>query len=116
MSVLAAVLAAAGVVLAAALGAAGAIITARGQSRSSPYDALADRVMHLEEQHDGYRTKITSLERRLGAVIDDRDALVAYIARLREWVSAGAKPPAPQVPQHLRDVIPDWTPADEHHG
>lgn len=101
-------------------GLVGARITAKGAARSSPYDVLEARVLNLEKQHDeddmqreADRTKIAGLERRLLMVIEDRDALVRYITTFREWVALGARPPAPPVPQHLRDVIPDWMPADD---
>ena len=100
--------------------AVGGVITARGSRKASPYDSLAERVLKLETQHDEDvlqrekdRVAISSLERRLSVVIEDRDALVRYFSQLRDWVAVGAPPPAPPVPSHLHKVIPDWTPADE---
>lgn len=123
MSPLVTVLTVIGTVLVAVIGVVGARITAKGAAHASPYDALADRVLKLEQQHDedekqreADRTEIAGLKRRLSVVIDDRDALVRYFTRLRDWVAQGSPPPAPPVPTHLRDVIPDWTPADDERG
>lgn len=118
-TVLTSIISAAAIVIVGLAGLIGARITAKGAAHASPYDALAERVLRLEAQHDedelqreADRTKIAGLERRLSMVIEDRDALVRYITTFREWVALGARPPAPTVPQHLRDVIPNWMPAD----
>lgn len=111
----------------------GAWLTARGSRKASPYDELANRVATLERQRgedlakieaqqseismlktrDGVaQTQIAGLERRVGAVIKDRDGVITYLIGFREWVSRGSKPPVPPIPLHLRDVIPDWSPDD----
>lgn len=81
---------------------------------------LAARIVRLEEKHGEDRVLIEELqtsrssgERRLKAVIDDRDDVVAYLVTFREWVALGAPPPPPRVPLHLRNVIPDWAPDDD---
>jgi hypothetical protein len=108
-----------GAVAVALVAALGAVYTARSGGRSSPYAALETRVLNLEKQHDADaklheedRTLVASLERRIAAVIADRDDVVGYLVVFREWVSMGASPPAPRVPMHLRDVIPLWVPDD----
>lgn len=111
----------------------GGILTARGGRRASPYDSIVKRVMALEQQREEDRaeiealqdevhnlkgerahalTEITSLQRRVAGMYDDRDDLVRYITILRAWVASGAKPPAPAVPEHLADVVPEWVPGD----
>lgn len=99
---------------------AGGIYTARSGGRTSPYQALADRVVKLEENRENDRAEIeelqtakAGLERRVAAVISDRDDVVGYLVTFREWVQIGAPPPPPRVPLHLRNVIPDWMPVDE---
>lgn len=81
---------------------------------------LAARVVRLEEKDGEARTLIeelqvskSSLERRLTAIISDRDDVVAYLVTFREWVALGSPPPPPRVPLHLRNVIPDWMPDDD---
>lgn len=100
--------------------AAGGWFAAHAARKASPYDSLASRVLKLEEQRQGdlaqiekQQTEITGLKRRVAGVIEDRDALVAYVASLREWVVNGARPPAPDVPRHLADVLPPWVLADD---
>lgn len=116
-------------IVGALLALAGAIFT----SRSSPYAAVVDRVVKLEAQReldvlkieklqhkvgeleDGRandQTEISGLQRRIAGVFEDRDDLVRYITVLRAWIAAGAKPPAPSVPEHLADVVPQWIPGD----
>jgi hypothetical protein len=111
----------------------GAWFTARAGRTASPYDALANRVTVLEAQrerdvakieaqHDEIvqlkvqrgndQTEIAGLQRRVTGMFDDRDDLVRYIGVLRAWISSGARPPAPAVPQHLADVVPAWVPGD----
>ena len=116
-------------IVGALLALAGAIFT----SRSSPYAAVVDRVVKLEAQReldvlkieklqhkvgeleDGRandQTEISGLQRRIAGVFEDRDDLVRYVTVLRAWIAAGAKPPAPSVPEHLADVVPQWVPGD----
>jgi hypothetical protein len=115
-----------GVAIAGLFALMGAVYTTRTGSRLSHYDQLAKRVLDLENQHDGYRgqitdlekkdllnqTKIAGLERKVGAVISDRDDVVGFLVVWREWAGRGMPPPPPPIPSHLRDVIPDWDPAD----
>ena len=125
-----------GAVVTAAVGVAGlfgAWFTARAGRTASPYEALANRVTALESQrerdvakieaqHDEIvrlkeqrandQTEIAGLQRRVTGMFDDRDDLVRYISVLRAWISSGAKPPAPAVPLHLADVVPEWVPGD----
>ena len=116
-------------IVGALLALAGAIFT----GRSSPYAAVVDRVVKLEAQREldvlkieklqhkvgeleegraDDQTEISGLQRRITGVIEDRDDLVRYITVFYAWVAAGAKPPAPSVPEHLADVIPKWIPGD----
>lgn len=116
-------------IVGALLALAGAIFT----SRSSPYAAVVDRVVKLEAQREldvlkieklqhkvgdleegraDDQAEIAGLQRRVMGVIEDRDDLVRYITVLRVWIASGAKPPAPQVPEHLADVLPAWIPVD----
>ena len=116
-------------IVGALLALAGAIFT----SRSSPYAAVVDRVVKLEAQREldvlkieklqhkvgeleegraDDQAEIAGLQRRVMGVIEDRDDLVRYITVLRAWIASGAKPPAPQVPEHLADVLPAWIPVD----
>jgi hypothetical protein len=111
----------------------GAWFTARAGRTASPYDALANRVTVLEAQrerdvakieaqHDEIvqlkfqrgndQTEIAGLQRRVIGIVEDRDDLVRYLRVLQAWIGAGAKPPAPAVPEHLADVIPAWIPGD----
>lgn len=99
--------------------AAGGWFTARAGRTASPYDALADRVTTLEKQRvddvatiENQQTEISGLKRRVTGMIEDRDALVSYVVRFREWVAGGARPPAPTVPRHLADVLPPWVSDD----
>jgi len=128
-SVLVAVVAAMGVFATAF----GAWFTARAGRTASPYDALANRVTALEaqrerdvakmeaqhdeivklkEQRANDQTEITGLQRRVAGMYEDRDDLVRYIGILRAWIASGARPPAPEVPLHLADVLPAWVPGD----
>jgi hypothetical protein len=122
-----------GVVIAGVIslvGFVGAWVTARAGRNASPYDKLDARVRYLEEQREqdfakieDQQTEIHGLKRRMAGVIDDRDAIVAYFVRFRDWVSKGARPPAPSIPTHLAEVIPPWvsddgekpTPREETH-
>jgi hypothetical protein len=120
--------------------AAGTVFAYRTPRKASPYDQIVKRLVALEVQREGdvkkieelrdevrtlrsklldaeadranAQTEITSLQRRVAGMYDDRDHLVRYIGVLRSWVAAGAKPPAPMVPKHLADVIPEWLPVD----
>lgn len=81
---------------------------------------LSARVVRLEQKDGEARSLIeelqvskSSLERRLTAIINDRDDVVGYLVTFREWVALGSPPPPPRVPTHLRNVIPDWTPDDD---
>ena len=116
-------------IVGALLALAGAIFT----SRSSPYAAVVDRVVKLEAQREldvlkieklqhkvgeleegraDDQAEIAGLQRRVMGVIEDRDDLVRYVTVLRAWIASGARPPAPQVPEHLADVLPAWIPVD----
>lgn len=103
-----------GTAFVAIAGIGGAWITARGPRKASPYEALAARVVDLEQQRGSDLAVIGDLQRTVDVVIDDRDALVRYVVLFREWVALGAKPPAPPVPQHLRDFLPSWPPEQPH--
>jgi hypothetical protein len=107
--------------------AAGGWIAARGSRKASPYDVLErrvvkleDRLEHVESENDSLRkgraedqTKITGLQRRVDAVMNDRDRLVAYVKVMQSWIANGARPPAPTLPTHLADVVPAWVPGDD---
>jgi len=122
-----------GVIVGAMLVLAGTVYTTRAGGRASPYAAVVARVVALEAQReadvlkieklqhkvgeleDGRandQTEISGLQRRIAGVFEDRDDLVRYITVLRAWIAAGAKPPAPSVPEHLADVVPQWVPGD----
>ena len=122
-----------GVIVGAMLVLAGTVYTTRAGGRASPYAAVVARVVALEAQReadvlkieklqhkvaelgDGRaddQTEISGLQRRISGVIEDRDDLVRYITIFYAWVAAGAKPPAPSVPEHLADVLPKWVPGD----
>lgn len=122
-----------GVIVGAMLVLAGTVYTTRAGGRASPYAVVIERVVTLEHQRESDRaeietlhgkvseleqgrandqTEIAGLQRRITGVIDDRDDLVRYITVLRVWIASGAKPPAPQVPEHLADVLPAWIPVD----
>ena len=45
-------------------------------------------------------------------MIADRDEVVEWVINWRHWFLAGAKPPPPPVPRHLRDVLPEWAADD----
>lgn len=111
----------------------GGVFTARAGRKASPYEALEKRVLWLEDQHvkssekldvqhaelvrlraerANDQTEIAGLQRRVAGMFDDRDDLVRYIVILRQWVASGARPPAPAVPEHLADVVPEWVPGD----
>ena len=110
-----------GVVI-AIIGGIGGWITVRRNTTASPYEALAARVVALERADAEKAEQIAALHsareddrRTMRALVDDRDALVHYLAVLRDWIRDGAAPPAPPVPKHLRDVLrwswePDPTP------
>ena len=122
-----------GVIVGAMLVLAGTVYTTRAGGRASPYAAVVARVVALEAQReadvlkieklqhkvgeleDGRandQTEISGLQRRIAGVFEDRDDLVRYVTVLRVWIAAGAKPPAPSVPEHLADVVPQWVPGD----
>ena len=122
-----------GVIVGAMLVLAGTVYTTRAGGRASPYAAVVARVVALEAQREAdvlkierlqhkvgeledgradYQTEISGLQRRISGVIEDRDDLVRYITIFYAWVAAGAKPPAPSVPEHLADVLPKWVPGD----
>lgn len=124
---------AAAAVVVAAFALAGAVYTGRAPTRASPYAVVIERVVTLEEQRkedtariEALQTKVSTLERgraddqteiaglqrRVVGVIEDRDDLVRYISILRAWIASGARPPAPAVPVHLADVLPEWVPGD----
>lgn len=77
---------------------------------------LDARIALMEERHarerDEDRTEIAGLKRRMAGVIEDRDSLVAYFLVFRQWVAMGSRPPAPAVPKHLADFLPEWVPGD----
>jgi hypothetical protein len=70
-----------------------------------------DQTRHAAEREQ-LLTKITGLERQIGAMIEDRDKTFQFLLVLRAWAGAGAKPPIPALPTHLREVIPEWVPGD----
>ena len=81
--------------------------------------SLRHKVSELEEGRTADQaeiatnvTEIAGLQRRVMGVIDDRDELVRYITVLQVWIASGARPPAPDVPAHLADVLPAWIPVD----
>jgi hypothetical protein len=120
-------------VIVALISAAGAVLAHRAPRRASPYESIASRVVTLEEQREEDRaqieelqdevstlkrershlqTEVAGLQRRIAGVYEDRDDLVRYITVFYAWVAAGARPPAPAVPEHLADVVPKWIPGD----
>lgn len=122
-----------GVIVGALLVLAGTVYSTRSGGRATPYAVVIERVVKLEAQReadvlkiealqrkvgeleDGRaddQTEISGLQRRISGVIEDRDDLVRYITIFYAWVAAGAKPPAPSVPEHLADVLPKWVPGD----
>ena len=122
-----------GVIVGAMLVLAGTVYTTRAGGRASPYAVVIERVVKLEAQREADvlkiealqhkvaelgagraddQTEISGLQRRIAGVFEDRDDLVRYITVLRAWIAAGAKPPAPSVPEHLADVVPQWVPGD----
>ena len=122
-----------GVIVGAMLVLAGTVYTTRAGGRASPYAAVVARVVALEAQREADvlkieklqhkvgeleegraddQTEISGLQRRITGVIEDRDDLVRYITIFYAWVAAGARPPAPSVPEHLADVVPKWIPGD----
>ena len=102
----------------ALIGGIGGWITVRRNTTASPYEALAVRVVALEKADAEKGKEIASLHkareddrRTIRALVDDRDALVHYLAVLRNWIRDGATPPAPPVPTYLRDVLRwSWEP------
>ena len=104
----------------ALIGGIGGWITVRRNTTASPYEALAVRVVALEKADAEKAEQIAALHkareddrRTIRALVDDRDALVHYLAVLRDWIRDGASPPAPPVPTHLRDVL-RWTWEPDH--
>ena len=82
-------------------------------------EALRREVHALKLERDSHRaeieqaqTEIAGLQRRITGVIDDRDDLARVLVMFRAWIAAGAKPPAPVIPEHLADVLPRWLPVD----
>lgn len=77
-----------------------------------PYEKLAQRVTNLEDSDwkKGEKLQeqdevISILRRHLAVVVSDRDSLVAYVRQWNAWFMAGAQPPPPPVPTHLRDLL-----------
>lgn len=58
----------------------------------TPYEALADRVMYLEERDREKEHHITRLSRRLDSVTA---ALHGPVAHILDWIDQGAPPPPP---------------------
>ena len=85
---------------------------AKSNRARAEIETLHGKVSGLEQGRANDQTEIAGLHRRVTGVIDDRDDLVRYITVLRVWIASGAKPPAPQVPEHLADVLPAWIPVD----
>ena len=99
----------------ALMGVIGGWITARRNATASPYEAVVARAVALEKSDAEKAEMILALRkaaeddrRTIRALIDDRDELVRYLGILRDGINAGAVPPAPPVPTHLRDVL-RWT-------
>lgn len=79
-----------------------------------PYEQLAKRVSDLERADEDKGRIIDQLKGRLTMVITDRDSLVAYVKDWARWAMAGAAPPPPAMPTHLRDLFdPDEWEATE---
>ena len=73
---------------------------------------LVKRVEVLEEEREANRTEISSLRRQIDAMMTDRDEVVEWVIKWRGWFLAGANPPPPPVPRHLRDAVPEWVADD----
>lgn len=83
----------------------------QADATASPYGELAHRVVELEKADVDKAKRIELLEqghaddrRTIRTLMDDRDALVEYLGRLRDDLGAG-RSPSP-IPTSLRDVIP----------
>lgn len=119
--------------LVAVVGLIGGVYTARAPGRATPYSTVIDRVVQLELQREAdvarieklqhevgalkqertdVQTEIAGLQRRIVGIIDDRDEMARWLSIFRAWIAAGAKPPAPSLPEHLADVLPKWIPTD----
>lgn len=65
----------------------------------------------LAERLDRVEAKSSAQASTIALMISDRDDLLRWInGVLRPWIVSGAKPPAPAVPDHLADVLPQWVP------
>lgn len=101
-----------GVVLVAAIGVVSSVWVARLQRSSSPYDALAARVVDLEKADQTKGKKIATLEASLRrtnrALVDqgeDLDVLSDALWEQQNWIESGAVPPPPTITQRTLEVM-----------
>lgn len=101
-----------GTIVVASLSGLVAVVVARLNGKNAeevattaPYDSLVRRLEKVESKSDEQGRVIEMLRDRLQIVIHDRDSLVAYVKQWGAWFSAGAHPPPPVAPPHLRDLL-----------
>ena len=87
---------------------------------ATPYEALAARVVALENDAADKSDRITSLEERLsllrGSVRRLGGVLMREVAAVLAWIDRGAKPPRPeQEIKVIRELIEDLTDPDHPH-
>lgn len=85
---------------------------ARIQAKSSPYAALADRVVALERSDSDKAKQIARLEadlraktQRIELLEGDFDVLIPELVVWDQWVQTGAAPPPPVISEAARKVM-----------
>jgi hypothetical protein len=96
-----------------------AVTEAHRERDAGRIEALTQEVVTLKRERvaaqaeiENAQTDLAGLQRRIVGIIDDRDDLARALVTQQAWIAAGAHPPAPVLPEHLADVLPQWMPAD----
>ena len=87
---------------------------------STPYEALAARVVALEKADAEKSDRIDGLEDKVGALKASvrrlAGVLIREVAHVLAWIDRGAKPPRPdQEIKVIRELIADLTDPDHPH-
>jgi hypothetical protein len=86
----------------------GGLFTIRSANRaneSSPYSELAKRVVALEISDRESSERIAQLRREVDRAKSDLRAVTHHSLVVQDWIDAGAKPPAPTVPEAVAALL-----------